>query len=127
MEYSLCGLIRPHTGLVTGGCGATDTRFSSKAGVRRWPSTHSQSPRKQWSKVSVRATPRFFTGRVVREAREADFEVASMDNPDTFGPVFHRLSSGEAIERDLLSDYQVAVGRRHVPGLGRAWLRRSGR
>jgi predicted helicase len=55
------------------------------------------------------ATPRFFTGRVVREAREADFEVASMDNPDAFGPVFHRLSSGEAIERDLLSDYQVAV------------------
>ncbi len=55
------------------------------------------------------ATPRFFTGRVVREAKEADFEVASMDDPDTFGPVFHRLTFGEAIDRDLLSDYQVAV------------------
>jgi predicted helicase len=60
-------------------------------------------------RLFMTATPRFFTGRVVREAKEADFEVASMDDPDTFGPVFHRLSFGEAIERDLLSDYQVAV------------------
>jgi superfamily II DNA or RNA helicase len=60
-------------------------------------------------RLFMTATPRYFTGRVVREAKEADFEVASMDDPGTFGPVFHRLSFGEAIERDLLSDYQVAV------------------
>jgi superfamily II DNA or RNA helicase len=60
-------------------------------------------------RLFMTATPRYFTGRVVREAREADFEVASMDDPGTFGPVFHRLTFGEAIERDLLSDYQVAV------------------
>ncbi len=60
-------------------------------------------------RLFMTATPRYFTGRVVREAKEADFEVASMDDPDTFGPVFHRLSFGEAIEKDLLSDYQVAV------------------
>jgi predicted helicase len=29
--------------------------------------------------------------------------------PARFGPVFHRLTFGEAIERDLLSDYQVVV------------------
>jgi predicted helicase len=60
-------------------------------------------------RLFMTATPRYFTGRVVREAREADFEVASMDDRGTFGPVFHRLSFGDAIERDLLSDYQVAV------------------
>jgi superfamily II DNA or RNA helicase len=60
-------------------------------------------------RLFMTATPRYFTGRVVREASAADFEVASMDDPATFGPVFHRLSFGEAIERDLLSDYQVAV------------------
>jgi superfamily II DNA or RNA helicase len=60
-------------------------------------------------RLFMTATPRFFTGRVVREAKEADFEVASMDDPDIFGPVFHSLSFGQAIERDLLSDYQVAV------------------
>jgi predicted helicase len=55
------------------------------------------------------ATPRFFTGRVVQEAMEADFEVASMDDESRFGPVFHRLGFAEAIERELLTDYQVVV------------------
>ncbi|MDJ0924798.1 MAG: Helicase associated domain protein, partial [Acidimicrobiia bacterium] len=55
------------------------------------------------------ATPRYFTDRIREEAGEADFELASMDNTAMFGPVFHRLPFGEAIERDLLSDYQVAI------------------
>jgi hypothetical protein len=32
-----------------------------------------------------------------------------MDDEAAFGPVLHRLSFGEAIERELLSDYQVVV------------------
>ena len=32
-----------------------------------------------------------------------------MDDESVFGPVLHRLTFGEAIERDLLSDYQVVV------------------
>ncbi|MEV3905536.1 Helicase associated domain protein [Mycobacterium sp. NPDC050551] len=60
-------------------------------------------------RLFMTATPRYFTGRVMREAKEAIFEVASMDNDATFGPVFHRLAFGEAIERNLLTDYQVAV------------------
>ena len=55
------------------------------------------------------ATPRYFTGRVLRAAQEADFEVASMDDEAKFGTVFHRLRFGEAIKRDLLTDYQVAI------------------
>ena len=60
-------------------------------------------------RLFMTATPRYFTGRVVKEAKEADFEVASMDDEAKFGPVFHRLAFAEAIERDLLTDYQVAV------------------
>jgi superfamily II DNA or RNA helicase len=60
-------------------------------------------------RLFMTATPRYFTGRVVREAREADFEVASMDDEAAFGPVLHRLGFSEAIERDLLTDYQVVV------------------
>ncbi len=55
------------------------------------------------------ATPRYYTGRVKQEADEKDYEIASMDDRQSFGPVFHRLSFGEAIERDLLADYQVLV------------------
>ena len=50
-------------------------------------------------RLFMTATPRYFTGRVVREAKEADFEVASMDDEAEFGPVFHRLGFAEAIER----------------------------
>jgi predicted helicase len=60
-------------------------------------------------RLFMTATPRYFTGRVLKAAHEADFEVASMDDEKKFGPVFHRLSFGEAIERDLLTDYQVAI------------------
>ncbi len=55
------------------------------------------------------ATPRLYTPRVRREAGQLDVEVASMDDEAAFGPVLHRLNFGEAIERDLLSDYQVVV------------------
>lgn len=60
-------------------------------------------------RLFITATPRYFTGRVLKAAQEADYEVASMDDESQFGPVFHRLTFGEAIERDLLTDYQVAV------------------
>jgi len=55
------------------------------------------------------ATPRFYTPRLRKEAGLLDVEVASMDDRSVFGPVLHRLTFGDAIERELLSDYQVVV------------------
>ncbi len=52
-------------------------------------------------RLFMTATPRYFTGD--------DDEIASMDNPDKFGKVFHRLGFGEAIDRKLLTDYRVAI------------------
>jgi predicted helicase len=60
-------------------------------------------------RLFMTATPRYYTPRLRREAGQLDMEVASMDDDAAFGPVLHRLSFGEAIKRDLLSDYQVAV------------------
>ena len=60
-------------------------------------------------RLFMTATPRYFTGRVLKAAQEADYEVASMDDQKKFGPVFHRLSFGDAIERELLTDYQVVI------------------
>ncbi|TGD89224.1 DEAD/DEAH box helicase [Mycolicibacterium sp. CH28] len=60
-------------------------------------------------RLFMTATPRYFTGRVLKAAKDADFEIASMDDEAKFGNVFHKLSFGEAIHRDLLTDYQVAV------------------
>ncbi len=60
-------------------------------------------------RLFMTATPKFFTGRVIKAAEETDYEVASMDDRAVYGPVFHRLTFGEAIERELLSDYRVVV------------------
>jgi superfamily II DNA or RNA helicase len=60
-------------------------------------------------RLFMTATPRYFTGRVIKAAGEADLEVASMDDETKFGRVFHRLGFSEAIRRDLLTDYQVAI------------------
>jgi superfamily II DNA or RNA helicase len=60
-------------------------------------------------RLFMTATPRYFTGRVLKAAQDADLEVASMDDETKFGTVFHRLTFGEAIKRELLTDYQVAV------------------
>jgi superfamily II DNA or RNA helicase len=60
-------------------------------------------------RLFMTATPRFFTGRILKEAQEADWDIASMDDETLFGPVLHRLSFADAIEQGLLSDYQVAV------------------
>jgi superfamily II DNA or RNA helicase len=60
-------------------------------------------------RVFMTATPRYFTGRVKKAALDADWEVASMDDEAKFGPVLHRLAFAEAIDRDLLCDYQVLV------------------
>ena len=60
-------------------------------------------------RLFMTATPRYYTGRVLKAAQDADLEVASMDDEAKFGTVFHRLTFGEAIKRDLLTDYQVVV------------------
>jgi superfamily II DNA or RNA helicase len=60
-------------------------------------------------RLFMTATPRYYTGRTLRAAKEEDFEVGSMDDEGKFGKVFHRLGFAEAIQRELLTDYQVVV------------------
>jgi superfamily II DNA or RNA helicase len=60
-------------------------------------------------RLLMTATPRYFTGRVLKAAEEMDFEYASMDDEAKFGRTFHRLGFSEAIRRGLLTDYQVAI------------------
>ena len=52
-------------------------------------------------RLFMTATPRIFTQRRRHSNALAELEIASMDNPDLFGPVFHHLSFAEAIGRRL--------------------------
>ncbi len=60
-------------------------------------------------RLFMTATPRTFSARVLKTANDLDFEHASMNDEEKYGTVFHQLSFGEAIKRDLLTDYQVAI------------------
>ena len=60
-------------------------------------------------RLFMTATPRYLAASITRAAEDLDVEVVSMDDEATFGPVFHRLTFGQAIAQDLLTDYQVAI------------------
>jgi len=60
-------------------------------------------------RLFMTATPRIYASRLKAASEERGVGIFSMDDVETFGPVFHTLTFGEAIERDLLSDYRVVV------------------
>ncbi|MBB1517474.1 DEAD/DEAH box helicase [Tessaracoccus sp. MC1679] len=70
---------------------------------------HDQSFLAGKRRLYMTATPRMFGEETKGKAAEHSAELTSMDDPAKFGPVFHRLGFGEAVERDLLSDYKVMV------------------
>ena len=60
-------------------------------------------------RLYMTATPRIYTESSKAKAARHDVDVFSMDDEATFGMEFHRLPFSRAIERDLLSDYQVVI------------------
>ncbi len=62
-----------------------------------------------YKRLFMTATPRIYQSSFKKKASESGVEVVSMDDESVFGPVLHKLSFGEAIERDLLTDYQVVI------------------
>lgn len=60
-------------------------------------------------RVYMTATPRLFNDETKNKAKEAEAVLASMDDETLFGPVFYRIGFGEAVEKELLTDYKVLV------------------
>ena len=60
-------------------------------------------------RLYMTATPRLFDDKVKDKAADFSAEVSSMDDEAIFGPEFHRLGFGEAVEKGLLTDYKVLV------------------
>ena len=55
------------------------------------------------------ATPRIFAEKAKNKASEKDVILTSMDDQDTYGPVFFRLGFGQAVKEGLLTDYKVII------------------
>jgi superfamily II DNA or RNA helicase len=60
-------------------------------------------------KLFTTATPRTYSSSLKKQAEELDFEISGMDDEKVFGTEFYRLSFGNAIERGLLTDYQLVI------------------
>ena len=62
-------------------------------------------------RLYMTATPRIFGDRARRRADESNLTsaVASMDDESIYGPTFHWLSFGQAVEKDILTPYKVVI------------------
>ena len=70
---------------------------------------HSDGNIRAKKRLYMTATPRIFSEKSKGKARDADATLASMDDESVFGPEFHRLEFGKAVERELLCDYRVII------------------
>ncbi|CUU54980.1 Predicted helicase [Parafrankia irregularis] len=60
-------------------------------------------------RLYMTATPRLYSEDTKADARQASAVLASMDDEAIFGPEFHRLGFGHAVEQGLLTDYKVLI------------------
>ncbi|MBQ0995876.1 type ISP restriction/modification enzyme [Streptomyces sp. RK62] len=60
-------------------------------------------------RLYMTATPRVYSDDTKQDAKDASAAVASMDNEAQYGPEFHRLGFGKAVEQGLLTDYKVLI------------------
>ena len=60
-------------------------------------------------RLYMTATPRLYREDTKKKAEEAEAYLCSMDDESLFGPEMHRLGFGQAVDKNLLSDYKVLV------------------
>lgn len=60
-------------------------------------------------RLYMTATPRLYSDDAKSKAAQSDAILCSMDDESLYGEEIHRIGFGEAVERDLLSDYRVLI------------------
>ncbi len=60
-------------------------------------------------RLYMTATPRLYSDDAKSKAAQAEAVLCSMDDPAMFGDEIYRIGFGEAVERDLLTDYKVLI------------------
>lgn len=60
-------------------------------------------------RLYMTATPRLYLEEAKTKAKQDSATVYSMDDESTYGPEFHRLGFGKAVEMGHLTDYKVLV------------------
>ena len=70
---------------------------------------HSKDFIKAKKRMYMTATPRLYTSEAKKKAVDKDLMLWSMDDPEIYGEEFFHIGFGEAVEKNLLSDYKVIV------------------
>ena len=60
-------------------------------------------------RLYMTATPRLYTSEAKKKAADNNFLLWSMDDATIFGEEFFHIGFGEAVEKNLLSDYKVLI------------------
>ena len=60
-------------------------------------------------RIYMTATPRLYKESDQKKARENEAYLCSMDDAELYGDEFYRLGFGEAVDKNLLSDYKVLI------------------
>lgn len=60
-------------------------------------------------RLYMTATPRLYSDDTKSKAAQADAILCSMDDVNLYGEEIYRIGFGEAVDRDLLSDYKVLI------------------
>lgn len=60
-------------------------------------------------RLYMTATPRLYTDEARKKAEESDAVLCSMDDVSLYGDEIYRIGFGEAVEKQLLTDYKVLI------------------
>ncbi len=70
---------------------------------------HDNNIIKAKKRMYMTATPRLYTENAKKKAEENNAILCSMDDTSKYGEEIYRIGFGEAVEKNLLSDYKVLV------------------
>ncbi|MFJ5694574.1 DEAD/DEAH box helicase [Arthrobacter sp. NPDC093125] len=85
--------------------GITEATHDDSAFVRVHDNTYIESGKRLY----MSATPRIYVQESKAKAAQDDVNVYSMDDEAVYGPEFHHLGFGKAVEMGHLADYKVLV------------------
>jgi len=81
----------------------------SKEDESSFTKVHDNEIIKSKKRLYMTATPRLYDDNSKSKAAQNDAIICSMDDEEIYGDEVYRIGFGEAVERDLLTDYKVLI------------------
>ncbi len=85
------------------------TTGSSKDKATQFTAVHDENFIHAKRRMYMTATPRMYNSDAKTKAADNDITLWSMDDEKIYGKEFYRLDFGEAVDKNLLTDYKVIV------------------